>query len=81
MKSPDITLAQILTVVGSALALGAAFGLDLSQEKQDAILQFVTVFAPVALVADAYIRNGRSRVAAAKASPRSAPAPKARPKR
>jgi hypothetical protein len=53
LKTPDITTAQIVAVVGAAIALAVAFGLDISQEKQDAIKNLVIVLAPVLLAADA----------------------------
>lgn len=61
LATPDFTLAQVIAVVGSVFAVAAAFGLDISQAKQDAIIQLVTVVAPLLLAADAVIRHGRSR--------------------
>jgi hypothetical protein len=69
VSHPDVTLAQILAVVTAALGLVAAFGLNISKDKQDAIVMFVTVMAPIVVLADAAIRHGRSRVAAAQAAP------------
>jgi hypothetical protein len=66
MKMPDITLAQIVAVIGAIFGMTAAFGLPVSQEKQEAIIGLITVLAPVLIAADAAIRHGRSRVAAAK---------------
>jgi hypothetical protein len=68
MKMPDITLAQIVAVIGAAFGMLAAFGLPVSQEKQEAIVTLVTVLAPVLIASDAAIRNGRSRIAAARAT-------------
>lgn len=64
LKTPDITLAQIIAVLGAAFALTAAFGLDISQDKRDGIVQLVTVLAPIVVAADAFIRHGRSRALA-----------------
>lgn len=64
MKTPDITPAQIKAALIALFGLIAAFGLPVSQEKQDAIIQVVTVLSPAIVLADAYIRNGRSRVLA-----------------
>jgi hypothetical protein len=61
LATPDITTAQIIAVVGAVIALAVAFGLDISQEKQDAIRNLVLVLAPVLIAADGLIRHGRSR--------------------
>jgi hypothetical protein len=53
LATPDITTAQIVAIVGAAIALAVAFGLDISQEKQDAIKNLVMVLAPVLIAADA----------------------------
>lgn len=66
MKMPDITLAQIIAVIGAIFGLTAAFGLPVSQQVQDSITQLVTVLAPVLIASDAAIRHGRSKVAAAR---------------
>lgn len=68
MKTPDITPAQIVALVGSAIALLSAFGLPLSQEQSQAILNFVQVVAPVLLASDAVIRFGRAMMAAKRLS-------------
>lgn len=72
MKTPDITLAQIVGLVAAVAAMAAAFGLDLTQQQQDAITNLVTVAVPLLFAADAFIRHGRAKVAAAQAV---APAP------
>lgn len=61
LKLPDITPAQIVAVVGALLAVVAAAGLDISDDLQNAIITLVTVLAPIVIVGDAVIRNGRSR--------------------
>lgn len=61
LKTPDVTLVQIIAVLGAGFALAAAFGLDISQDKQNAIVQLVTVLAPIVIAADAVIRHGRAR--------------------
>lgn len=61
LSTPDVSTVQWGTIVGAACALAAAFGLNISQDKQDAIVLFVTVFAPVLVAADAHIRHGRAR--------------------
>lgn len=61
LKTPDISVAQIVACVGALLAVLVAAGLDISDELQSSIITLVTVLAPVLLVADAAIRHGRSR--------------------
>lgn len=62
MSTPDLTPAQIIAVVGAALGVLVAGGLDISNDLQDSIIQLVTVLAPLLLASDAVIRHGRSRV-------------------
>jgi hypothetical protein len=59
-----------MLLLGSAFGLLEAFGHPLTNAQTVAIGSFVTAFVSVALVADAVIRNGRSRIAAAKAMPK-----------
>jgi hypothetical protein len=61
-KTPDITPAQWTAVVGALIALAAAFGLNISHEKRDALLNVAQVIFPVLVAADAIIRHGRSRL-------------------
>ncbi len=61
LRTPDINPAQLIAIVGAALGLLVAAGLDLSKELQDSIIQLVTVLSSVLLVSDAAIRHGRSR--------------------
>lgn len=68
MKTPDITPAQIVALAGSCIALCTAFGLPLSEEQSQAILDFVQVVAPVLLASDAVIRFGRAMMAAKRVS-------------
>lgn len=65
-KTPDLTAAQAVAIVGAALAVLVAGGLDISQNLQDAIIHLVTVLAPFLLVSDAVIRHGRARGSAQK---------------
>lgn len=64
MQTPDITKAQILALIQAVLALAIAFGVDLSTEQQTAILGLAGAVAVVLPIADAIIRNGRSRIVA-----------------
>lgn len=61
MSTPDISIAQIVAVVGSILGVLVAAGLDISKDLQDSIIQLVTVLGPVLIAGDAFIRHGRSR--------------------
>jgi hypothetical protein len=59
-KTPDVTPAQIVSVVGAALAVAAAFGFDLNQDQRDSVLQLVTILSSVLVVGDAAVRHGRA---------------------
>lgn len=60
-STPDLTPAQILAIVGAVIGVAVAAGLPLSQGLQDAIIQLVTVIAPILLVSDAIVRHGRAK--------------------
>lgn len=47
-REPAITVATITAVVSALLALGAAFGLNLTADQTAAIVGFVAVVAPLA---------------------------------
>jgi hypothetical protein len=61
LTTPDITIAQIVAIAGAVLGVAVAGGLPLSRDLQDAIIQLITVLAPLLVVGDAAIRHGRSR--------------------
>jgi hypothetical protein len=61
LATPDITTAQIVAVVGAVMSIAVAFGLDISDDKRNGIIQLVSVLAPLLIGADAVIRHGRSR--------------------
>jgi hypothetical protein len=61
LKTPDVTPAQIVTVVGAGIAMAVAFGAPVSKDQSDAIMDFVTVTGPVLLGADAIIRAARAK--------------------
>ena len=70
LATPDITLMQKLVGAISVLlvaVLGAvnAFGWDISPEQNGAVVTLWTALASVLVIADAVIRNGRSRALAA----------------
>lgn len=68
MKTPDITLAQIVATVAALLGFAAAFGLSLTKTQQEALTNFITVAYPLVLVADAYIRGQRAKHLASSAA-------------
>lgn len=61
LKRPDISPAQIVAIVGSIIAVAVAAGLDISNDLQNAIIDLVTVLAPLLILGDSVIRHGRSR--------------------
>lgn len=61
MKTPDITPAQVIAIVGATLGVLTAFGLDLTEEQQQALMNLTQILATVLVGADAVIRYGRSR--------------------
>lgn len=61
MKKPDVTPAQIVSLVGSLIAVLAAFGLPISETQSNAIISLVQIIAPILIASDAVIRHGRSR--------------------
>lgn len=62
MSTPDITKAQAVAIVQALIALVVAFGLDVSPEARDAIVQLATVLAAVLPLADAGVRRKRAEV-------------------
>lgn len=67
MNTPDITKAQLIALVQAILAVVVAFGVNLSQAQQTALLGLAGAVAIVLPMADAIIRNGRARIVAAAA--------------
>jgi hypothetical protein len=66
MKTPDFTPVQmVVAAVASTIGLLVSFGIGISPEQTNAILAFVGTMGGLALAADAYIRNGRAKMAAA----------------
>ncbi len=66
MQTPDLTLVQklggaIMLLLGAIWPLLEAFGHGLTGQQTIAVTGFVTAFVSVAVIADAVIRNGRSR--------------------
>lgn len=67
-STPDITKAQVVSVVTPVLAVLVAFGVDLSDAQQTAILGLAGVVATVVALGDAIIRHGRATGSASKES-------------
>jgi 3-keto-L-gulonate-6-phosphate decarboxylase len=65
-KSPDITPAQIVAVVGAVIAVAVAGGLNISQDLQDSIIRLVSILAPILIAGDAVVRHGRATGSAKK---------------
>ncbi len=61
MKTPDITPAQVVAALGSLLSVLVSFGVDLTQEQRDSLLDLTGIVAAFILGSDALIRFGRSR--------------------
>ena len=59
-NEPAVSVATVVSAVGAAITLAAAFGLHLSADQRTAILGFVTIVAP--LVAGVLIRRKVSPV-------------------
>jgi hypothetical protein len=59
---PDITKAQFVALVQAVLAVCVAFGADVTKDQQDALMQLAGVLGGALVIADAIIRNGRSKV-------------------
>lgn len=69
MQTPDVTpvqklVAAALTVLGAGLTLAMSFGVDLTTEQVTAIGGFAAAVGSAFVVADAVIRNGRSKIVA-----------------
>lgn len=62
---PDITLTQIIATVLAAIGLAVAFGLHITKDQQDHLVNFITVGYPGAMIADAWLRGKRNEQAAA----------------
>jgi len=70
LATPDITAMQkivgaVTVVIVAALGAAQAFGWDITPEQNGAVLSLWTALGGVLVIADAVIRNGRSRALAA----------------
>jgi len=64
MKMPDVTKIQVVAIVKAAIALILALGLPLDETTQAEIIGLAGTLATALVLADAIIRNGRSKIAA-----------------
>lgn len=61
LKTPDMTPAQLVAIVGAIVAVAVSFGVPISAGERDAILQLAAILGSVLFASDALIRHGRSR--------------------
>lgn len=57
---PDVTKVQVIALAQAILGLAAAFGLDITQEQRDAILDLVGELGVALIIADAGLRGLRN---------------------
>lgn len=57
---PDVTKAQIIALIVAVLGLASAFGLPLSKEQEDAIIDVAKTLSSVLIAGDAALRIGRN---------------------
>ena len=57
---PDVTKVQIIALVQAVLALAAAFGLHISQDQRDAIIELAGQLGVALIIADAGLRGMRN---------------------
>jgi hypothetical protein len=64
-RTPNVTTLQIVAIAQAVVAVAAAFGLPITDEQSQAIIQLSTALAVALPLADAHLRNGRARYFAA----------------
>lgn len=57
---PDVTKVQIIALVQAVIGCLAAFGMDLTQEQRDALLEVVKQLGTALILGDAALRIGRN---------------------
>ena len=65
-RTPDITAAQLVGVVGAVIAVAVSFGVNIAKEQQEAILALVAAVAAVLFAVDAHLRANRAHAEAVK---------------
>lgn len=73
METPDVTLVQklVAAVVAAVPVIGTlliAFGVNVTPEQLGAVSGAIVALGGIYVIADAVIRNGRSRIVAAQKS-------------
>lgn len=61
MKTPDLTLAQVLAVVKNVVAVAVAFGAPLSSSERVSLIALAGSLGIVLIAADAMIRRARAQ--------------------
>jgi hypothetical protein len=61
VKTPDLTLAQVIVVVKNVVAVAVAFGLPLSSSERISILALAGSLGIALIAADAMIRRARAQ--------------------
>ncbi len=74
MSTPDVTKAQLLALAQAIIATLVAFGVNLNNAQQAALLTLSAVLASLLVAADVALRRGRMK----HLTPKSDPAPPAR---
>lgn len=65
---PKVSAAIYVTLAQAVIGLVVAFGVDVSEDLESAIVQLITVLAVAIPAWDAYVRANRARYFAARAS-------------
>lgn len=63
-QRPDITPAQIVAVVGNLIAVGVAFGVNITSQQQEALMALAAAVGAILVVSDAHLRGRRANAAA-----------------
>ena len=58
-QMPNITAAQIVAIVGNAIAVAVAFGVTLSTQQQDALIALAGSLGAILVLSDSHLRSKR----------------------
>jgi hypothetical protein len=58
-QMPDITAAQVVALVGNAIAIAIAFGIDLSTQQQNALMALAASLGAILVLSDSHLRSKR----------------------
>lgn len=70
METPDITRAQIVAIIQPIVTCAIAFGAPISETQSVALIGLAGAVSSALALGDAIIRNGRSRIEAARKADR-----------